>query len=275
MENETEKKVRLQKWLAHQGIASRREAETWIKAERLSVNGQTASLGAQIVPGRDVIKLDSKPLGTNRPAPYQYWILNKPDLCLTSRQAEASKQTIYDLKSLGKLKLLLHPVGRLDFRSEGLLILTNDGSLTQKVSHPKHQTTKTYRVLTNRRLEKEAEKRWNVEGVSLRDGRVQCQLKFLGSERLGASRGAWYEVTVCEGKNRLVRRMFEREELRVCRLVRTKIGCFELPSDLKPGNLLALSKGDLQLLLQPAHSWSSKKSLSPAHTKARTPARKT
>ena len=191
--------MRLQKWLAHQGIASRRESRNLDKSraiERQWANG--LSRGSDSAWTRRG-QLDSA-ARHEPPRPLSILDLNKPDLCLTSRQAEASKQTIYDLKSLGKLKLLLHPVGRLDFRSEGLLILTNDGSLTQKVSHPKHQTTKTYRVLTNRRLEKEAEKRWNVEGVSLRDGRVQCQLKFLGSERLGASRGAWYEVTVCEGK---------------------------------------------------------------------------
>ena len=133
---------RLQKCISEAGVASRRAAETMIPAGRVTVNGQTAQLGAQADPETDVICIDGRPLPSR--APKRYIMLNKPRGYVTTMHDERGRKTVADLvASLGER---LYPVGRLDLDSEGLLILTNDGEIANCLMHPSHEITKTYEV---------------------------------------------------------------------------------------------------------------------------------
>ena len=114
------------------GIASRREAERWISEGRVSVNGKVVlEQGKKISPEDDTVSIDGKSIANNKP-PKVYWLLHKPDKILTSRTPEQGKETIYDLSSLEKVPFLVSPVGRLDYRTEGLLLLTNDGEMANR-----------------------------------------------------------------------------------------------------------------------------------------------
>ena len=133
---------RLQKCISAAGVASRRAAETMISAGRVTVNGQTAQLGAQADPETDVICIDGRPLPSR--APKRYIMLNKPRGYVTTMHDEHGRKTVADLvASLGER---LYPVGRLDLDSEGLLILTNDGEIANCLMHPSHEIPKTYEV---------------------------------------------------------------------------------------------------------------------------------
>ncbi len=188
-------------------------------------------------------------LVTERP-PLVYWMLNKPDLCLTSRAREEGKTTIYDLPSLRHVKFLLYPVGRLDYRTEGLLLLSNDGELVHRLTHPSFKVPRTYQVLVQKRLSSEEETQIR-HGVALEDGATQgAELQFIQSIDLGQSRGAWYMITVREGRNRLVRRLFEHLNNKVVRLMRYSYGDLHLPESLKPGDYRQLNSQEIHALKQ-------------------------
>lgn len=176
-------------------------------------------------------------------------MLNKPDFCLTSRKGEEGKNTIFDLPALRQLKFLLYPIGRLDYRTEGLLLLSNDGELVHRLTHPSYKVTRTYQVLFNRKLEADEEKAIR-QGVTLDDGPTQaCELQILQSVDLGNSRGSWYLIKVKEGRNRLVRRIFESfNNGKVVRLVRMAYGNLHLPEELKAGDYRQLSSAEIQSL---------------------------
>jgi len=157
-------------------------------------------------------------------------------------------QTIYELSSLKKMPFRLNTVGRLDFRTEGLLLLSNDGELINELSHPKNQVPRVYQVLVNKPLTKETLKKVNEEGTTLKDGKVRCNVIRVQKQKLGTSSGVWYQVTVREGRNRLIRRLFESLESKVIRLVRVCYGDVILPTDLKPGNCRALSSEEIKTL---------------------------
>lgn len=205
-------------------------------------------LGTRIDPENDQVTVDGR-LVTERP-PLVYWMLNKPDLCLTSRAREEGKTTIYDLPSLRHVKFLLYPVGRLDYRTEGLLLLSNDGELVHRLTHPSFKVPRTYQVLVQKRLTSEEETQLR-HGVVLEDGATQgAELQFIQSIDLGQSRGAWYMITVREGRNRLVRRLFEHLNNKVVRLMRYSYGDLHLPESLKPGEYRQLNSQEIHALKQ-------------------------
>ncbi len=186
-------------------------------------------------------------LVSERP-PLVYWMLNKPDLCLTSRAREDGKTTIFELPALRQVKFLLYPVGRLDYRTEGLLLLSNDGELVHRLTHPSFKVPRTYQVLVQKRLTAEDESQIR-RGVVLEDGPTQgADLQFIQSTEMGQSRGAWYMITVREGRNRLVRRLFEHLDNKVVRLMRYSYGDLHLPESLKPGEYRQLSSQEIQAL---------------------------
>lgn len=240
--------MRLQKWIALQGLASRREAETWIQAGRIKVNGKVVKeLGTRVDPDKDVITLDGKSLVKDAP-PRVYWLLNKPDKVLTSRKAQGERRTIYDLPALKKVPFLVSPIGRLDFRTEGLLLLSNDGELVHRLSHPSFKMPRHYQVLINGTLTSQQEQVIR-KGVPLEDGPTKnVKVKRLVGEKIGEAKGSWYLVTVEEGRNRLVRRIFEHFEFKVVRLVRTGFGDLRLPASLAPGEYLQLTRPQIQSL---------------------------
>jgi 23S rRNA pseudouridine2605 synthase len=241
--------MRLQKWLSQLGIASRREAEKWISEGRLAVNGKIVKeLGTKVQPESDSVALDGKLLKTKIP-PKVYWLLNKPDKILTARSDElTNKPTIYDLPMVGKAKFLVSPVGRLDFRTEGLLLLTNDGDLSYKLCRPEYHVPREYQVLLDGRLTKEEEQTIK-KGFDLEDGPVRdVKITFVHGTNMGVSTGAWYIVTVHEGRNRLVRRLFEHFNKRVVRLIRVGFGDIRLPGDLPAGEYRQLTNDQVALL---------------------------
>lgn len=250
MEKAQENTIRIQKWLSQVGIASRREAERMLLEGRISVNGSIASeLGTRIDPVNDQIKVDGRLLQEAEP-PRVYWMLHKPDLCLTSRKSQGDMATIFDLPSLRRIKFMLYPVGRLDFRTEGLLLLSNDGELVHRLTHPRFKVPRTYQVLVNRRLTSSEEIELR-QGVNLEDGKCQgVQLQFLQGKDLGNSKGYWYLLTVFEGRNRIVRRIFEHFDIKVVRLIRMAYGEITLPDEMKPGECRQLTSEQIRFLKQ-------------------------
>jgi 23S rRNA pseudouridine2605 synthase len=233
--------MRIQKWLSQLGLTSRREAETWITDGRIAVNGRVVKeLGSKVTPGIDQLAIDGKPLVQKAP-PRVYWMLNKPDEVLTARSDTFQRTTIYDLPQLRKCPFLVVPVGRLDYRTEGLLLLTNDGEMANRLCHPKFHVPRSYHVLIGGKLTTEQERQIK-HGITLEDGPTgRIDLRYAHGKNLGASRGSWYMITVYEGRNRLVRRVFEHFGLKVVRLLRVGFGDLALPEDLKPGEYQQLS----------------------------------
>ncbi|HYX36811.1 MAG TPA: pseudouridine synthase [Oligoflexus sp.] len=205
-------------------------------------------LGTRIDPDQDQVSVDGR-LVSERP-PLVYWMLNKPDLCLTSRAREEGKSTIFDLPSLRQVKFLLYPVGRLDYRTEGLLLLSNDGELVHRLTHPSFKVPRTYQVIAHRRLTEEDEAKLR-KGITLDDGQTQgVDLHFVQTVDMGQSRGACYMMTVREGRNRLVRRLFEHLDNKVIRLMRYSYGDLHLPESLKPGEYRQLTSQEILSLKQ-------------------------
>lgn len=134
---------RVQKLLSRAGLASRREAEEWIRQGRVTVNGRVVELGASADPRVDAIKVDGK--RAHLPATYRYFLLHKPRGTVTTREDPKRRPTVFDLVPAGERKGL-KAVGRLDYNTEGLLLLTDDGDFAQRVAHPRYGCTKTYEV---------------------------------------------------------------------------------------------------------------------------------
>jgi len=239
--------VRIHKWLSQLGSLSRRQAEVLISEGRITVNGSVATIGQKVNIKTDKIKVDGK-LQKEKAPSLLYWVFNKPDLTLVSRVSQGDKKTIYESKNLKNMALTLNAVGRLDYRTEGLLLLSNDGDLQNKLCHPKNKISRIYHVLIDKKLSDKELKTCSDSGLVLEDGPVRCKIKYLQSQKLGQSRGFCYCVTVFEGRNRLVRRMFAKLDRRVIRLFRVAFGNILLPLDLKPGFFRPLSSKQINNL---------------------------
>lgn len=238
--------MRLQKYISQLGLASRREAETWIAEGRISVNGKVVKeLGTKVDPDEDKITIKGHNHAGKAP-PKVYWLLNKPDKVLTARPDETNeKMTIYHLPKIAKTKFLVSPVGRLDFRTEGLLLMTNDGELNYRLCRPEFHVPREYQVLVDEKLTKEQEAKIR-KGFELDDGPVKkVKIAFIVGEKMGKSSGAWYMVTVHEGRNRLVRRIFEHFDRKVVRLIRVAFGDIRLTPELKPGDYRQLTAAEV------------------------------
>lgn len=244
--------LRIQKWLSLLGLASRREAESWISEGRIAVNGRVIrEFGVKVTPNKDQITIDGKLVASGTP-PRVYWMLNKPDAVMTTRKDGLLRPTIYDLPKLQRVPFLISPVGRLDFRTEGLLLLTNDGELANRLCHPSYKVPRTYHVLISGKL-KDEELEKLAAGVQLEDGPTQpAQVRYAHGKNLGASRGSWYVVTVREGRNRLVRRLFEHFGYKVVRLIRVSFGALSMPQELAPGEYVQLNKDQISTLRRAA-----------------------
>lgn len=239
--------VRLNVFLQECGVASRRKADELISAGAVKVNGKTVSqLGTRIA-RTDKVHVQGKLVGA-KSIPKVVYILNKPDMCLTTRFDSKMRRTIFDLAALKSLPSNVQAVGRLDYRSEGLLLLTNDGDLAYALTHPRFSVEKTYAVLVSDGVTIEDVEKLRA-GVMLDDGMAKAVSVRLGSkEKMGASRGQWLELVVTEGRNRLIRRMAEAIGLKVVRLVRVGMGEILLPATLKPGAITPVdASGQKQL----------------------------
>ncbi|MES2613971.1 MAG: pseudouridine synthase [Bdellovibrionota bacterium] len=227
--------VRLNVFIQEHGLASRRKADELIESGLVKVNGKVVKTLGTKVEKTDEIIVDGKKL-THKATKVTY-LFHKPYLTMTSRSDDRNRPTIYDLPLLKKLPGNVQPVGRLDFKSEGLLILTNDGDLALALSHPKYAVEKTYSVLISSQISP-AELEKLKKGVELEDGLAKpLHIKTSGREKFANSTGQWLEISVTEGRNRLVRRMLEALGLKVVRLMRIAVGNVRLPSNLLPGKL--------------------------------------
>lgn len=233
---------RLQKILSRAGIASRRKAERLLQEGRVRVNGQVVSrLDFKADPLEDHIRVDGRLV--TRLEPPAYVLLNKPRGFLCTLNDPFGRPVVGDL--LKRLKLRLYPAGRLDADSEGLVILTNDGDFFQHLAHPRYHKPRTYLVKVKGLPDKEEIERLR-RGVDLSDGLTQpAQVKLI--RKLKAN--SWWRVVVREGRNRLVRRMFERIGHPVLRLIRIQFGPLRL-SGLRRGEYRLLSRKEVDLLIR-------------------------
>jgi 23S rRNA pseudouridine2605 synthase len=233
---------RLQKLIARAGLASRREAERWIREGRVSVNGQRIDRpGVRVDPARDRVLVDGKPLRIE-PA-RAYFVFHKPPgLVVTLRDPHGRPHLGQLLEEMGETRRLF-PVGRLDFHSEGLLLLTNDGELANRLMHPRFGVEKRYLAKIGGQPSGPELDRLR-RGIVL-DGRRTLPARVEIVRRLG--RKAWVEVAIHEGRYRQVRRMFEAVGYRVEKLVRTRFGPLALGS-LPRGAIRPLSPKELKAL---------------------------
>src|SRR5262245_31998285 len=218
--------VRLQKLLADAGVASRRASEGLIRDGRVAVNGVTVQeLGSKVDPAKDKVTIEGRLI---RPRRKIYVALNKPRGLVCSRNDELGRPTIYEL--LPREWGHLHSVGRLDFNSEGLLFLTNDGELSLRLTHPRYGVHKKYLATGEGRVE-EATLRELTRGIWVEGEKLKAEKAKLVSA--GQSQSV-VELDLAEGKYREVRRMFESRGRTVKRLVRLQIGKIKL-GELRPG----------------------------------------
>ncbi len=232
---------RIQKIIAGMGIASRRKAEELIREGSVLVNGRVATIGMKADPERDVIKVDGRLL--RRREPKVYIILNKPVGVLTTLEDPEDRPTVKHL--LRGLRFRVYPVGRLDFNSEGLLLLTNDGELAYRIIHPSHKVPKTYLVKVKGLVEDREIERLR-RGIRLEDGMTApAGIKRVRMPR--AERNTWLEVVLYEGRKRQIRRMFERVGHSVLKLKRIRIDGIAL-GDLKAGQWRYLGEGEVARL---------------------------
>ena len=232
---------RLQKIIAHAGVASRREAETMIREGRVTVNGRKVTeLGTRADPARDHIKVDGKLI--SRAEPHRYILLYKPKEVMTTVDDPQERTTVIDL--VRGVRERIYPVGRLDYHSEGLVLLTNDGDLAYKVSHPKHGSVKTYHVkvrgVPEDRVIEKLERGITIEGKRT----LPCEIDRMKTTPEGNS---WFEVKLREGRTQQIRKMFQAMGHPVSKLKRVAIGPLADPK-LTPGAWRELSKQEVKML---------------------------
>ena len=237
--------VRLQKFMAEQGVASRRKSEELILAGKVKVNGHVAQIGMKINPRKDLVTVGKQKLTNVKNRKMVYIMLNKPRGYVTTVSDELGRKTVMDL--LPDFGVRIYPVGRLDKDSEGLLLLTNDGSFTNCMTHPSHEYAKVYRVTVRPSVDDNI--LYNLRnGVEI-DGRVTapCDVTVLTEEE----NRVVLEFVLHEGRNRQIRKMCESQGLEVARLKRISIGPIKLGM-LKQGDYRELSEQDVKKLLRSA-----------------------
>ncbi|MEW6084367.1 MAG: pseudouridine synthase [Chloroflexota bacterium] len=232
---------RIQKILAQAGYGSRRACEDFISAGRVRVNGQLASLGGKADPHVDRITVDGKPIAA--PERLTYIALYKPRNVLSTIEKEKGddRRTVRDLVDAPGH---LYPVGRLDFESEGLVLMTNDGDLTNRLTHPRYGHEKEYRVLLARRPDAEQLEAWK-RGVVLEDGYKTQPVNVRFESPQG--KGAWVRVVMGEGRKRQIRETCKQLGLPVVRILRIRIGELRL-GNLKPGQWRSLTTHEVDEL---------------------------
>jgi 23S rRNA pseudouridine2605 synthase len=230
---------RLQKILSRSGFGSRRACEGLIATGRVRVNGQVATLGGKADPNRDQITVDGKLLP--KPEPSVYIALYKPRGVLSTVEAPDPRPTVRDLVPVSGQ---IYPVGRLDVDSEGLILLTNDGELTNRLTHPRYQHEKEYRVLVARRPDEEQLQTWR-RGVVLEDGYHTAPAQVQVESTSG--KGAWLQVILREGRKRQIREVGSLIGLPVVKIIRVRIGSLQL-GNLKPREWRHLSSAEVSAL---------------------------
>jgi pseudouridine synthase len=232
--------MRINKYLAESGVASRRGADNLILEGVVKINGKIAKLGDEVDTSKDHVSVNGKNVNTVKK--YDYYIMNKPKGYVCTVKDDKGRKTVLDLLPVKNKRIF--PVGRLDYDTEGLLILTNDGDLTYKLTHPKNEIPKTYLVKTEKPVLEQ-------EVVKLRQGVIidgiktkKCLVKVIESDKTSSK----LHITITEGRNRQIRKMFEAVGHNVDFLKRIKIGDFTLKG-LNRGEIRKLSDYEINYLL--------------------------
>ncbi len=233
--------VRVQKFLAEAGVASRRKCEEYIETGRVKVNDEIAKLGTKINPETDIVVFDGKKIENKEEL--VYILLNKPIGYVTTAKDQFSRDSVLDLV---RVKQRIVPVGRLDMYTSGALLLSNDGDFVYKITHPKHEVNKTYTV-TLKGIVTDEEVKQLENGVEIEDYITKpAKVRILKTDtEKDISR---LEITIHEGKNRQVRKMCEAVGRRVQALHRSKIGNIDV-KDLKLGTWRYLKPEEIKYLL--------------------------
>lgn len=237
--------VRLQKFMADMGVASRRKSEELIKAGKVKVNGHVAQIGYKINPRKDLVSIGKNKITNVKKRKMVYIMLNKPRGYVTTVSDELGRKTVMDL--VKDIDERIYPVGRLDKDSEGLLILTNDGSFTNCLTHPSHNYAKVYRVTVRPAVNDEI--LYNLRnGVEI-DGKKTAPAEITVLEQ--QDNRVVLEFILHEGRNREIRKMCESQGLEVARLKRNSIGSLKLGM-LKQGQYRELTEQEVKKLLRSA-----------------------
>lgn len=236
-----DEKIRLQKYLAECGIASRRKSEELIVAGKVKVNGVIASIGDKVNPKHDKVTVSGKKAVSVKKS--VYIMLNKPRGFITTMSDEHDRKCVAEL--VKGINTRVYPVGRLDRESEGLLIMTNDGEFANALTHPSKHVSKTYRVTIRPEITKEQATAFR-NGIEI-DGRMTApaDLRILEAQE----NRTVVEVTIYEGRNRQIRKMFEALGIEVARLKRTKVGNLKLGM-LKQGDYRDLTPDEVNSLYE-------------------------
>lgn len=235
--------MRINKYIASCGLASRRRAEEYVLSKQVLVNGLVVTdLSYQVQDG-DIVSVCGKNISLVEDK--EYYLLNKPQGYLCTAHDDRGRKTIFDL--MKNVKTRLFPVGRLDYNTQGMILLTNDGEFANYMMHPKNEMTKTYRIKTKHPL---TEKQISMieHGVDVGEFVTgQAAVTNVGQD----DSGKYYTlITIHEGKNREIRRIFEKFGLQILELTRVKIGSYEL-GDLPIGKYKKLNKNDLDKIMKP------------------------
>ena len=239
-----EKPQRVQKFLASQGLGSRRKVEQMIRDGRIVINGQTAQLGDCISQG-DKLTLDGRLVKTQTHSVPRVLLYHKPVGEVCSREDNNGRPKVFD--HLPRLKQgRWVSVGRLDVNTSGLLVFTTDGELANQLMHPSHDQEREYAVRVLGELTAQ-QKQKLLHGVMLEDGQARLErIEAAG----GKGRNQWYHVIIKEGRNREVRRLFASQGLMVSRLIRVRFGTLLLPKGLSRGRYWEMPKDEVQLMKQ-------------------------
>ncbi len=235
---------RIQKLLAQAGVGSRRQVEKWISEGTIHVNGEVAKLGDKITT-RDIVKLRGRPvkLANKLQVNTQVLIYHKPIGEIVSKRDPEGRPSVF--KRLPRLKVgRWIAVGRLDLNTQGLIMFTNDGELANKLMHPSQELEREYAVRVMGVIKKDMIERL-VNGVELDDGKARFEDVH---ESGGEGINRWFHVVVTEGRNRVVRRLWESQGCKVSRLIRVRYGSVFLPPGLPTGHHQILDKKELEAL---------------------------
>jgi len=237
--------VRLHKAIADAGLASRRAAEEMIRQGRVAVNGAVVTaMGVMVDPGADSITVDGSPLGrSDRKRTYLFY---KPAGLICTRGDTHGRRTVFDILP-DEVGTGLHTAGRLDMDAEGLLILTSDGDLTLRLTHPSRHIPKTYEVKVKGEVPPRALKKLR-KGVELDDG-VTLPASVSVIRGRGLDRNTWLRIVLREGRKNQIKRMGEAVGHRVISIKRVSIGGLTLPDRMKPGSFKKLSKKEIETML--------------------------
>ncbi|NIN33799.1 MAG: pseudouridine synthase [Gammaproteobacteria bacterium] len=241
---------RIQKVLAQAGVGSRREVESWIRDGRITVNGRKAGLGERISVG-DKVRVDGELLHLTQSRSQKTRILayHKPVGEVCTRKDEKGRETVFaSLPPLRQGRWI--SIGRLDINTSGLLLFSNDGELANRLMHPAGEFIREYAVRVLGEVGKPVLKKLQ-DGINLEDGRARFD-----SIHHGGGQGAnhWYHVTLHQGRNRVVRRLWESQGVTVSRLIRIRFGPYLLPRDLKPGRYRELDQIEVNRILDASKS---------------------